>query len=268
MRTWQIDPATPHGPTVLDRAAALIAALGASEERAFAQAVLGLFDDLPAIAQCTVFVHQAGRTRTLSVADYRGGSYLRAVADAYAQRFHALDGIQPILAAPAPRAALPVLHRQSSADIGHESYRLECYRRPSVSERLALLAPQPGRVWLSVNLYRDERGGSDGGFEPGEIARIQAAAPLMTQAVARHWTLRREQGLDSGAPASERLTRLCPQLSARERDALCGILAGRSTPEIAAQLGVQTSSVISYQKRAYRRLGISGQRQLFALVAS
>jgi DNA-binding CsgD family transcriptional regulator len=264
MRTWLLDSRAPHGWSDLDRSAALIAALGVREDRAFARAVLGLFDDLPAIAQCTVFVYEAGRPRTLSVADYRGGPYLRAVADAYAQRFHALDGIQPIIAAAA--GTLPVLHQQSSAEIRHATYRHVCYRRPSVSERLALLAPQPGRVWLSVNLYRHDQAGS--GFQSGEIARVQAAAPLVMHAVARHWALCGQQRVADHAPLAERLTHLCPELSPRERDVLCGILSGRTTPEIAAQLGVQPSSVISYQKRAYRRLGISGQRQLFPLVGA
>ncbi|MDR0458383.1 MAG: LuxR C-terminal-related transcriptional regulator [Burkholderiaceae bacterium] len=261
MRTWQINSHTPHSLSMLDWAAALIAALGRDEDRAFAQAVLGLFDDLPAIAQCTVFVHQAGRPRTLSVADYRGGSYLRTVADIYARRFYALDGIRPFLDAP-EAAALPVLCQQSRADIAHETYRHMCYLRPSVSERLTLLAPQPGSVWLSVNFYRNDQGG---GFEPAEIDRVQTAAPLLVQALARHWALYNRRAAP-GSSVNDRLMQLCPELTSREREVLCGILDGRATPEIAQQLGVQPSSVISYQKRAYQRLGISGQRQLFAAV--
>jgi DNA-binding CsgD family transcriptional regulator len=260
MRAWQLDPGAARGVSDLDRAAALMAALGACQGRAFAQAVLGLFDDAAVVAQCTVFAYQAGRPRTLSVADYRGGGYLRTVADVYAQRFHAFDGIQPILTA--PDATLPVLHRQSSRDIGHATYRQVCYARPGVSERLALLVPQPGNVWLTVNFYS---GALSGGFQSGEIARIQTIAPLVAHAVAQHWTLSRRDAADD-APVNERLMKLCPELSRREREVLYGVLSGRATPEIAEQLGVQPSSVISYQKRAYRRLGVSGQRQLFALV--
>jgi DNA-binding CsgD family transcriptional regulator len=237
-----------------------MAALGVCEGRAFAQAVLGLFNDSSVVAQCAVFVYEAGRPRTLSVADYRGDGYLRTVADVYAQRFHALDGIRPILTA--PDMTLPVLHRQSSQDIEHATYRHVCYLRPRVSERLALLVPQPGKVWLSVNLYS---GDQDGGFRANAIARIQAAAPLVAHAVAQHWALCRRPAADD-TPVNQRLVQLCPELSPREREVLCGILSGRATPEIAGQLGVQPSSVISYQKRAYQRLGISGQRQLFALV--
>jgi DNA-binding CsgD family transcriptional regulator len=243
--------------------------VGQSDGHAFARAVLGLFDDLPVIAQCTVFVYQEGRMRTLSVADYRGGAYLRSVADEYAQRFYSLDSIGSILAL--PQTALPVLHHQSSSEIGHATYRYVCYRRPSVTERLALLSPQRDNAWLSVNLYRRDLGcGGNRGFEPSEIARVQETVPLIMQAVTLHWTLcsvARPVVADAFS-IDERLARLCPQLSMRESQTLHEMLQGRSTLEIAKKLGVQQSSVISYQKRAYQRLGISGQRQLLALIAN
>jgi DNA-binding CsgD family transcriptional regulator len=44
-----------------------------------------------------------------------------------------------------------------------------------------------------------------------------------------------------------------------------GTLEGATAVEIASQMGVKPTSVITYQKRAYARLGISSQRQLFAL---
>ena len=82
----------------------------------------------------------------------------------------------------------------------------------------------------------------------------------------QHWKLCVQHTEGGNAQINERLTQLCPHLSRREREVLCGILDGRTTPEIVQQLGVKPASVISYQKRAYQRLGISGQRQLFALV--
>jgi DNA-binding CsgD family transcriptional regulator len=62
-----------------------------------------------------------------------------------------------------------------------------------------------------------------------------------------------------------RVRRACPQLTPRELDVLRGTLDGASAVEIAAQMGVKPASVVTYQKRAYARLGISSQRQLFAL---
>jgi DNA-binding CsgD family transcriptional regulator len=54
-------------------------------------------------------------------------------------------------------------------------------------------------------------------------------------------------------------------LSKRELDVLRCVLEGLTAVEIAEIMGVQPSSVTTYQKRAYKRLGISSQRQLFAL---
>ncbi|HYS63713.1 MAG TPA: LuxR C-terminal-related transcriptional regulator, partial [Paraburkholderia sp.] len=50
-----------------------------------------------------------------------------------------------------------------------------------------------------------------------------------------------------------------------ELNVLRGMLEGASAAEIAEQMGVKPSSVITYQKRTYARPGISSQRQLFAL---
>ena len=41
--------------------------------------------------------------------------------------------------------------------------------------------------------------------------------------------------------------------------------AGHGRTEIGEAMGIKATSIITYQKRAYRRLGISSQRQLFAL---
>ena len=69
--------------------------------------------------------------------------------------------------------------------------------------------------------------------------------------------------IDRGNVARLRIA--CPELSKRELDVLRGILDGQTAHEIGETIGVKTSSVVTYQKRAYRRLGISSQRELFAL---
>jgi DNA-binding CsgD family transcriptional regulator len=54
-----------------------------------------------------------------------------------------------------------------------------------------------------------------------------------------------------------RLRGTCPDLSKRELDVLRGVLEGSTTHDIGERFGVKPSSVVTYQKRAYRRLGIS-----------
>ncbi|ABE30236.1 bacterial regulatory s, luxR family protein [Paraburkholderia xenovorans LB400] len=265
MRAWYLDRPPPVGTLDLNRATGLVAALGAAETNAFAAAVLRLLGDVAAISQCTVFAYEAGlRPRTVAVADYRGGAYLREVADIYARRFYALDGNQQIVAEASPRkpGTSLTMHQQAIDDIKHEAYRAACYSGPNVSDRIALLSRQSEDVWLSVNLYRDRQYGV---FRQDEIARLETLAPLVVHAAQQHYALSGQRQASIPQLMLARLLRHCPALSKRELDVLRGVLEGHTTNEIAELIGVKASSVTTYQKRAYRRLGISSQRQLFAL---
>ena len=43
------------------------------------------------------------------------------------------------------------------------------------------------------------------------------------------------------------------------------VLSGMTSEGIAADLGIGLQSVLTYRKRAYAKLGVCGQRELFAL---
>ncbi|CAB3757804.1 LuxR family transcriptional regulator [Burkholderia sp. MSh2] len=265
MRTWRLERATLTGQLDVARATGLVAAIGGNEPNAFAAEILKLFDSALSITQCTIFAYEFGnRPRTMSVADHRGGRYLRDVADTYARHFYALDGNQPIVST-AHRGARRhdlLLHRQAGDEIGHEAYRAACYRGPDVSDRLALLTQPDDTTWLSINLYRAHRSGA---FLPREIAAIETLAPLIAQAAQHHYALAGAAQIGIPQRMLARLRNACPELSKRELDVLRGVLDGRTAHEIGETIGVKASSVITYQKRAYRRLGISSQRELFAL---
>ncbi|MGK5047209.1 helix-turn-helix transcriptional regulator [Janthinobacterium sp. GB4P2] len=85
---------------------------------------------------------------------------------------------------------------------------------------------------------------------------------------AKHYSLNGQPAQGASPVMLARLRRHGPQLSKRELDVLRGVLEGLTAVEIAESMGVQPSSVITYQKRAYKCLGISSQRQLFALCLS
>jgi DNA-binding CsgD family transcriptional regulator len=64
---------------------------------------------------------------------------------------------------------------------------------------------------------------------------------------------------------SERMTpSVGPRLTAREQAALSCILMGMHTEGIALSLHVKPASVIIFRKRAYAKLGITSQPELFA----
>lgn len=269
MRYWRLDRPRQAGPSSsfdLARVTGLVAAIGGDNANALAAEVLNLLGPATSVSQCTVFAYEFGnRPRTVSVADHRGGRFLRDVADTYTRLFYALDGNQRIVTGNNDATDKPsslVLHWQSSEDIAHDGYRQTCYATPNVSDRLSLLMQPAADTWLCVNLYRERDAGN---FQPGEVELVESLAPLIGQATRHHYALRGQSQLGIPQLMLARLRRLCPELSKRELDALRGVLEGHSAAEIADSMGVKPSSVVTYQKRAYQRLGISGQRQLFAL---
>ena len=62
----------------------------------------------------------------------------------------------------------------------------------------------------------------------------------------------------------DRLALRGPALSARDEDVVRGLLQGLSTAELADRLGLTPASAQTYTKRLYRKLGVSGHKELVA----
>lgn len=268
MRHWVLDTPKPLGEISRARAAALLTAIGQSDSRILASEILAVVDSVLPALQCTVFAHESGaQPRVLSVGDRRGGLLLKYVADLYARHFYPFDGNRVVLTEAPGRTSVGdiVLHHQARHEIVHAGYRLACYDQPGVGDRLSLLQRTADGIWLSVNLYK---GTGQGAFTEPEIATVQSLAPIVAQAARLHYTLlgQRQQGAPQLMLA--RIGKHCPGLSKRELDVLRGVLEGGTAAEIAETIGVKPSSVVTYQKRAYRRLGISSQRELFLLAVT
>jgi len=67
------------------------------------------------------------------------------------------------------------------------------------------------------------------------------------------------------AALAARLHALDGRLTRRELDVLARILSGLTSEGIALDLRVSVNTVLTYRKRAYGRLGVSSQAELFAL---
>lgn len=262
----------PSGGSTLElpltQVSALLAKLGLSDRHAVAEDVLHLLGPLVPLAQCTIFSFEGtGRPRTVAVGDRARTRELPDISQAYVQRFYRLDGAQQAMQAheAAARKAPPqrphiVLHRQAASDVPHPEYRQTCYALPQVAERLAILSLHEGRRWLSVNLYR---GLEHGLFSDTEIATVQALAPLIVQAVRLHYT-GQVLGSDLMALMMDRLALRGPVLTPRDEDVVRGLLQGLSTQALAERLGLTPASAQTYTKRLYRKLGVSGHKELVA----
>jgi DNA-binding CsgD family transcriptional regulator len=118
-----------------------------------------------------------------------------------------------------------------------------------------------GDTCFYVNFYRIA---AQGRFTAALRERLQAIAPAVGASVARHFQQKAtpEQSLATLFATRAPLASLTP----REQEVCRRILAGFSSEAISQGLGISLHSTLTYRKRAYQRLGISSQGELFAIV--
>lgn len=275
--------AAPQGLQVsLAQVNALMAGVGSTHRHAVAEQLLRLVGAHVPLAQCTIFsFERPNRPRIVAMGDRSRTSALPRIAQAYVTRFFRLDpalavvpGVHPVAHSGANAGSMLVahehvqslaepritLHRQRPQDITHPEYRQVCYELPQVAERLALLARYEGRFWMSVNFYR---GVEHGPFDDAGVAIVQAFAPTVQHAVRLHHTGHALQQDLSGLMQA-RAARRNPSLTQRDHDVLASLLKGQTTDTMAESLGLTVASAQTYVKRLYRKLGLSGQRELLA----
>jgi len=124
-------------------------------------------------------------------------------------------------------------------------YRRIFFTAPGLIAKTTVLAVG-ARLRLFVSLY--QASGSAPACDP-DLARLAGRLALL------HFESRTES--DTPLPLAV--------LSERERMVCLGILSGRKAEAIAADLGVAASTVITYRKRAYAKLGVTSRAGLFAI---
>ncbi len=263
---WLLAPSSTHGHQLaLSDMGGLLEQLGRPNSHAVAEALLRLLGRQVPLAQCTIFTLRGqGRPQLLGLGDRARTHGLALISDDYVNRFYLLDGSQRLMQTEptSASAACIFLHRQRSTDVQHPEYRAVCYELPRLVERLSILQAQQGGRWLSVNLYRGEEHGP---FDASAIATMEAYAPLIMQAMRLHYAGQTLQD-DLAGLVLTRLQQRCPALTVRDLDVLRALLQGLSTEALAERLGLTLESARTYLKRLYRKLGVAGQRELFALL--
>jgi DNA-binding CsgD family transcriptional regulator len=119
-------------------------------------------------------------------------------------------------------------------------------------------------------------------FQPDDIDTVQLLSYFAIRALQRHVELRTETS-DLYSPAAlphngdgpfaqkraafvhmrEVFLADCAKLSPREADISAAIVLGYAALAISLNLGITLNTVATHRKRAYRRLGISSQTELF-----
>ncbi|OUM37259.1 helix-turn-helix transcriptional regulator [Pseudomonas putida] len=264
MEFWPLRPSTTDLRLSIEQTATLLSRTTESHGKLLAADMLKLVSAHVPLAQCTLFAYSPNRSpQVISIADRARMLELPRISSNYAERFYSLDGNQQAMST---RPALPtadriMVQRQSIEDITHRDYRRVCYELPQISERVALLTQCDGNRWLSVNFYR---GREHGRFSAHEINVIETVAPLIVQISRLHYRAYLEAN-EMPALLSERVVSLYPELTRRDQELLQLMLAGCEVEGISVSMGIQLSSAATYIKRLYRKLGVSGQRELLGL---
>lgn len=179
---------------------------------------------------------------------------------AYVNRFYATDPLRPWLT-PADERQI-VVRAVNTPDIRDIEYREKLFVRADLAGKLCLMVRRPEGA-LCLTIYR---GHDAGGFRPADLRGFAQQVEVIGAAIERHCELHAE-----GRPGIDRLTRIFLELrhgkplSEREAVVLAHVVTGHSNLAISLHLGISFHSVSTYRRRAYAKLRITSQAELFAL---
>jgi DNA-binding CsgD family transcriptional regulator len=188
------------------------------------------------------------------------------LGDAYASHFHAFDPNKDAIFSPHQRNE-PVRMRFAAPRTYPTKYRKIFFENSGIVDKFATALWHDDRCFY-VNFYRIARSGR---FTSAELLRLERSSASFVATIARHFELS-SPWPKTPAPLGQRLeqlfsvTRPLAALSRRERDICIKILLGFTSEAIALDLGLSHSTVLTYRRRAYERLGIGSQNELFARV--
>lgn len=209
------------------------------------------------VGHCMVFaLTRAGAARCLlDAGNIPIGSDLGA---AYAGQFHESDPNRDALFE--AESSAPIMLPSFAPRMYGVRYRKIFFHDSGIVDKCAT-AIWTGDTCFYVNFYRIT---SQGCFSAAQRQRLKGIAPAIGASVARHFqqSATPEQSLAGLFATRAPLASLTP----REQDVCRRILSGFSSEAISQELGISLHSTLTYRKRAYERLGISSQNELFSIV--
>ncbi len=259
-------------PDWLDDVAAVSTALG---EDVFEARLMALLNRILPVDHCAVFTfNPEGQAGHLFTSSKMPEADAEALARDYVSGYYAEDPNFAALQKVGADDSTPFLGLNPLDFEGHynRDYRKRFFDRVDLIDKAAAVTRlREGVVYC--NFYR--MGGS-GKFSDDDRARLGKALPLVTSLIGSHYRLRHA----GGEPATQSPSRGSAQslvhsvigravppfdrLTNRERDVCARILLGYTSEAIGLDLGIAPTSVVTYRKRAYAKLGIATQNELFS----
>jgi DNA-binding CsgD family transcriptional regulator len=233
----------------------------------FEQSLLSIARNTTRCSHVTAFACSAsggntGASRVVAAVDGGGARAAHRLAAIYIQHYWNLD---PANTLPKEEfgAGQRAMLRLRSHEITNSDYRRDCYRSLDLIDRMSLVKMLGNEV-VRINFYRNS---AVGRFSGADFAVVSALAELSMAAIEKH------EALTSLSLQTDLYDRYCnrlalraPYLSSRERQVCAQIVLGQRSAAIAHKLGLSINTVLSHRRRAYAKLNISSQNELFHML--
>ncbi|WP_191250561.1 helix-turn-helix transcriptional regulator [Kordiimonas sediminis] len=253
--------------------AGVVQALGTPD---FEERLMAFLSDVVPVDHCAVFTYsekgEAGHLFTHSRMPDREAEEL---ARDYVEKFHAQDpNFQEMKDKALDDKVYYRFSRRGMSEGYDPAYQNHFFDRSGLIDKASTIGRiENGQVYC--NFYRMSDSTT---YSAEDWEALKDLMPLATALVAAHYDLARSRGhlfMDNG---SENIVRksivhnvissdnpLFSVLTDRERQVCERILLGFTTTGIGLDLNIAPTSVATYRKRAYSKLGISSQNELFSL---
>ena len=236
-------------------------------KKGFDECFFRFYDDVVGISHCTVFEYiSAEQARIILAVDSssRAENAARSLAYDYVNGFFRKD---PYL--------IELLTKEESSDpkwktgdpqnIEDDEYREKFYDKPDLTHEL-VLSFKDRQHSLIATLYRsDAQGPFTGSDKKSASLYIELSLKLLNKHIAL-LDPESSSGDNKTQKPEQRVQEILVQqgvLSPREAKICSMILAGYTTRGISLNLDITMNTVATHRKRAYRKLGIGTQNELF-----
>jgi len=257
----------------VDSVGNLISSLGSP---LFGTQYFDIFRSALSIDQCTVFAFKGAEPPIAVVletesADARGAAEM--IADEYATGGFEHD---PNLHRRPGCHQSPAVFCMRAEELKDQSYRRRFYDEPHLAHELILLAETANTLYYSSFFRRDPRAA----FSALDLEYMLQMARFALATLDCHSKLvtcqhqltptphRRGGDVESRGETLRYLREVLLSephlLSPREAEVCAGIILGYTTVGISLNFGFFINTVATHRKRAYRKLGISSQNELFS----
>lgn len=158
------------------------------------------------------------------------------------------------------RAGGPSLVRMDVRALPFSDFRELCYDRRRMRDRLLLSDSHS-----MISLVRSERRGI---FTSDDCTRLEQASPLILSLLKKHseliWRHSKAGQALSSLDVIEDCILMAPEMFSRREAQVCArIILGMTSTGIGLDLGISEQTAATYRRRAYQRLSIACQRELF-----